>query len=354
MLSETNKQSELINKRHGWSEALRLVAVSLVLISHFWDGDQYWPGNYVQSFATVGVIIFLLISGYYEIWKDERRTLKFGIKTIYWTILGLIIYSIMFWCGTGCSNPWEMFISGKVINGPYCSWYYIYAYLLLTIFMPLLDKFIKRVNKYTSLGIILTCFLIYIFWTQWGLNPDSKIYIWYICLYKLFFFAILYCIGAWISWNYKYKIDNNKNVSLMCGAIAILTIVLLASWNNFVRHGTWDTTFIYSWVLLFSALSIFLTFASFRTPKSNGFNNFLLYLGTFPLGIYLTHDIFLEIFNNYWISPNPSIGLDVGKFFLFYIIAIGFAIICSTIVYLCDKQTYKFINKIKNRKVIEA
>ncbi len=111
---ETNKVT-----RNAWIELLRLIAITWICASHYFDTD-----------TQCGVIIFTLISGFFGIKATKSRLWKTFVKFAIWTIWGLIIYTILYFVGpekTQAENPIAYFFSFRFIGAKYTSWWYIYV-----------------------------------------------------------------------------------------------------------------------------------------------------------------------------------------------------------------------------------
>lgn len=164
-------------------ELLRIVAIIMIIASHYAvHGVQkiayenvalieWSSGNTVNklftSFLTpggeFGVALFFVITGYFAINKDKLSFSKTFLITVFYALVSIVVGIFLF--AIGCSIPYTdanttMSLMVKILFTPVTSgsWWYVTAYFVLVLVMPLLNPFIRKLNRN---GMFL------IFWGGW-------------------------------------------------------------------------------------------------------------------------------------------------------------------------------------------
>lgn len=165
-------------KRNSSVELMRIVSMLMIIGHHYAyygvqqnyaisiAGNIYQQGTRINQLfvqfilpgGIVGVGIFFMIMGYYGINSDRITILPTIQDTLFYSILGLSIYICM-----GSIHFITINLSKNVILGsfiPVCSskYWFITAYLLLSIIKPALNKLILKIRNHKLIFFILLCY----------------------------------------------------------------------------------------------------------------------------------------------------------------------------------------------------
>ena len=160
-------------------DLLRFTAISAVLLLHIISGitdtipDQLTTaqlGVYhsLKSFCTIGVPIFLMISGTLFLAPEKKLTLKALFqKYLRKIVLALVLFGTFFAImelvivtGTfSISYLWDGFVN-MLCGNSWAHMWYLFALIGLYLFLPLLKIFTKHANKQTYLYLLILLFVI--------------------------------------------------------------------------------------------------------------------------------------------------------------------------------------------------
>lgn len=164
-----NKKSLLL--RDSNMELLRVVAMSLVVLSHFngfglgyFGMKSYSPSVYnvcslsiCESFLVIGVPIFILISGYYGIKLRVKAVLNLCLICLFYQIL-LLILNVSFF-----SEP--LTVKGIVklffpISTSGSGWWFIPVYFCLMLCSPILNKAVEAFSNKENIEVLVLLLLV--------------------------------------------------------------------------------------------------------------------------------------------------------------------------------------------------
>lgn len=231
----------------------------------------------LSSFGKISVILFILITGYFQ--GNKERTNKHSLQnihrvTLFYSISIFVIFCILF--------PIYKINFGRIINAvfPICSgaYWFITDYVILLIISPYINKLCmslskKEFQKLLFISFVLLCFVNYL--PFFDLDMSSIIY-----------FVFFYISGIYIQ-NYfeSSKMKNyNFKIIFLCLSVFYFLCIYLGK--------TLDITVLSDVVQLSSpigyaiAVSIFLAILKFKPTHFKVINHISKYI----LPIYLIHD----------------------------------------------------------------
>lgn len=220
------------SKRKSNFELLRIVCMFMIVFHHFAVHSAFntqivnintlWI-FFVRMGGKIGVNIFILISAYFLINKDEfkiqKHIIKLWTQIVFYSIIIYIVFYVLL-----LNNKiefWELLKNCMpIINSKYP---FATAYFLLYIFHPFINKMLNNINQEQHKKMIMILFIIGVI-VPFFIDFNSYI--------NFFGFTIyLYIIGAYIR---KYE-DNNKEkvlkLSIITVAIIVITFILFCLCN---------------------------------------------------------------------------------------------------------------------------
>ena len=305
-------------------ELLRIVATLMILMVHFsgwiptfFGVESFWTGNaamdvtraMLNSMTCIGVVTFVLISGYFSI-KPKVRSL-----------LNLFTCLAFFYLGTYLLNCWitgdAVFQHHRVLRSllafSHENWF-IQCYLFLMLFSPMLNAFVEKVSEMALLGYILV-FAACAFY--FGCVHDST-YFYFNRGYSVTTFIMVYLIGRYVRLYGEKRLE--QVASWKIALVWLSCTALICVWKLFMpKHGVFVSYC--SPIQLLSAVSLFLLFArmSFQSTVVN-------WMGASCLAAYVLHtnapimrwmidaDEWLLCANNAGLYLVGAIGICIGVF----------------------------------------
>lgn len=310
-------------ERESNIELLRIVAMVLIIMHYvifhngilsIENGTNQLLASILYGGGKIAVIIFVLIVGYYG------KNFKFDIKKIIKIIVKLFIYTILisliFW-GIKFNE-----ISFQKIEALMSMYWFINAYLILYMLIPLINICIREIPKKMKVIIFLLMTIIF-------LISNEKLSAW---IYFIYYYICGIAILPYLVKMYDKQILN-------IGIIIILYSVIVI-FNLQMKQNTI--------LLLLIAMFIFVAFKNLKNIKNKKINK----ISKYTLGVYMIHDNFF-IRNNIIINKLHIKEIYTQSFFCIYIIVISLIIfiVCTVIDVMLEKvlEKIEFKNKFLNK-----
>ncbi|MBO6154384.1 MAG: acyltransferase [Lachnospiraceae bacterium] len=288
-------------------ELLRIIAMLMIVGSHyachgiqkclFHDIHQeFLAGSQVNQIFTsllnpggmVGVGIFFMITGYFQINRDKFSIKKIVLETSFYGIFAVIAYAIITTCGITLPYANELPIANRIIASiclPATSglWWFASAYIMLVIISPVLNKYLRKLSM---AGWVLT---LIVAWLLWYCLTGYLVTDYYTIFRAVFF----YMLGGFFRLN---DIHINKFVSL---------VVAIASWicsgflnyiqfthmyDGLIPHAS-GLAYIID-LILAVPITVITTFSFFKEIRLAP-NSFINTISATTFGIYLIHESFI-------------------------------------------------------------
>jgi surface polysaccharide O-acyltransferase-like enzyme len=283
-------------KRNSTIELLRIITMAMIVLCHFATYGKFNFFDFSGSVFTVsrlwwcfislggnlGVIVFVLISGYYLIENSGlsfRKVSKlWGQVFFYSCIVGVIVF---------VTNDYKIglkSIARTILPITFEQWWFASAYMILFIIHPIINHLLLILSKkdYQKLLAVLIVIwqIIPTFTAQ--MNQSNP----------LIQFVMWYAIGGYIK---LYGLNPKLKSKHYLVLYAILELIIFSSalaflfleykWSLFGRY----TAFFYSKrsiLTLLSAICLFMTFATAQRTYSVVINK----LASATFGVYLLHE----------------------------------------------------------------
>lgn len=284
-------------RRNSNIELLRIISMIMIIISHYTTHNGI--NNYVlplgfnrfllefTTIGNIGVILFILITGYYCINKENPFNLKKLILLVFEVLFySISIYFIFVFLKI---TPFEIKSLIKTIFPiSFKVYWFITTYILLYIFIPYINIFLKSMAKKKHLNFCILCvFIFYLLATITTNNYYGN---------ELVQFIIIYSIGAYIG---RFREENQKYKKYNSYILIISFIIVTLSIIIFDLIGLKNSLFsMYSNYLMRSRNSIFTLLFSIGIfnifiNKTGNTNKIINIISANVLGVYLISDNYL-------------------------------------------------------------
>lgn len=349
----------MVKERSSNFELLRIVSMIMIVAYHFafWSDFDYtgleaYPVNYVflnllEIFGKVGVDIFILISGYFLIEKENikaTKVVKLWLQIFFYSLLSYILFSLNIFKSDYSENSISLFIE-RIMPISHVNWWFASSYFIIFLFSPFFNKFLKSLSNKQYL-IFLTleviCGSIIVTLTQ---NEFQGI--------RLIPFFIIYSIGGYIKLHLnkihfsRKKLGAILFVSIIVGMIALLVLRREAKTDTFMQgyflimvgSETFPITMIIS-------ICLFLIFRETEIGVKKPIN----IIASSSFAVYMIHaDLLFK--QMLWRTIIHGSDFQYGKLLIPYTIAVclGVYAACTIVelarIYLLEKNYMKLVYK---------
>lgn len=285
-------------------ELLRIIAMMLVVVLHFWGkggwlmaltGQELPRRGYlvwgIEALAIVAVNVYMLLSGYFltESTFKVKRLVGLLLQIWFYSVcIGIVAAAFGYLPEEGFTIYYLVQLCLPVSTGHY---WFMTAYVTMYLFAPLLAQGVKRLSKkqfQTVLLLLLLVFCVMKSVIPVKLAADMRGYdgIWYLCVFLVAAYIRLYGLpffrNAWRS----------LLVYLACAAgIFGVTFLLRAV---YLRTGKLESvlTICYDYnhiLVLLASVAFFYLFYHIRLPEGR-FSRLVCRVAPCTLGVYLLHE----------------------------------------------------------------
>ncbi|MCR1901918.1 acyltransferase family protein [Ligilactobacillus apodemi] len=262
-------------ERNSNFELLRIVCMFFIVLHHFSIHGIATNGNFVafkgsfgnlfvaELLASLGkpaVMIFVFISGFYLI------NSKFKLKRILNLLWKVFTYSVLILLLVWLLQIGNLSLKNIIVSflpTSYGAYWFITDYVILSLFVPFINKFIlssdRRFFEMFILTLWLVSSLIPTFLAKSALSNN-----------ELLLFLLFYSVGAYIRLYITDRVELKKFAKYftligslaLFGGIVVLNILSLISSRNIFSRSAMHLTTIDSTVALIFAIGVFLYFTS--------------------------------------------------------------------------------------------
>ena len=347
-----------MKKRNFNIELLRIIAMCLIVFHHMALNIGIVEGNNIDINmifgiiggigGKIGVVVYILITGYFYINKD------FSMKKVFTLWFQIFCYSVGFMLIfriLGIEKLSKVDTIKTFFPLAYNQYWFITAYLYLILLVPFINKFLNGFSKenYNKLLVLLSVIFVIIptlFYTNKLIGSTNT-------PIGILLFIYVYIIGAYIR---LYGISFFKNRKLrniaiiILGYIALAVIVLIGKKLE-QKNIFWSNLFSYyremnSIFILIPSISLFYIFKEWKLKH----NVIINYLASISFPVYLLHEnnfiryrLWHNVFNMEFINNIPG-----GVFTTLVCTIISFYFITAIIEVLRKNIIEKNVLKIKS------
>ena len=268
-------------------ELLRIIAMFFIIASHsknlpssfgcdvnYFSSFQY---TFLRSLGQIGVIIFILISGYFLTSRKIKTVnfFKLALKTITYSILFYFVAYILdrysgYCLGStdGLKSFWDaLFI---LSNSKY---WFISVYLILYLLYPFINIITNRISKKQYLFILLTLFIIIFLYPNFYYTTLHQTEI----IFNISYFIFIFLLGGYVA---RFPIDFKGKVAPLVGLFWSFFLFII----SFLK--TRPMYFRNSFSIFFISFFLFLLFKNIKINDSKIINS----VAKSSFGIYLIHN----------------------------------------------------------------
>ena len=301
-------------------QLMRAMACVLVVLSHVPHGDiilhsDIWTTYYgIKSFVRIGVCLFLMISGYLLLDKNDDIFLfytKRAKRVLPPFICYMLLYYVLTALRAGDSLSARDFVEYFFGGGPNHMWY-IFSLIGVYLFMPFLRKIFQNATTrekwtYCILWFVI-CAILPFCKVIFGFKVDLT------SLFTLNSFAWplgFVFVGACLKTvTIKKKFLFGLCSFACCVAIATITI----SWSFLSGEEHIELTFRHTPLYYIAAITAFMALKDIKYSHIPYCNKVILELSTQSFGIYMSHGIILGGLRVLHISPEYGHPLIMNLF----------------------------------------
>lgn len=292
-------------------ELLRIFAMMMIVAYHsvrhnltYIQGTEIHQGigAVLLGIGQLGVTVFVLISGYFQIDKEfkTKRVVRVYLQLLFYSISMMIICTVFRFAEFN-----KLAIIRAFLPVSYNEYWFFSAYIILCVLTPFLNKFAKSLEKenYKKMLIIFTV----IFSVIYSLLYSSRSYsvgdgnlgavAWFIYLYLLAGYIKLYKINI---------LENKKTLYILTITVFIIFATLLIFLNQTRNHTAfyWYVK-INSIFILTLAVSVFHIFKNAKIKQSKIIN----YIASLAFPVYIIHENYL-FRETFWSISNKIVPIS--------------------------------------------
>jgi surface polysaccharide O-acyltransferase-like enzyme len=290
-----------------WANNLKVFAAFAVIILHVaaafvggisltdleYGNHNWWAGNIYDSITRWCVPLFVMISGYFLLNKEEplsifinKRMSKLLIPLFFWSLF-FTLWIVLKGTITGelSEKTLKIIAIAWLMGKPYYHLWFVFMIPFLYLSTPALRVVFKKLSRNEALFFIIFCFSLAILNTLFTnilsfFDLNSKV-----SLFTNSFLSYIgyFCLGGYIA---KYNIKIKTNMALFALLLAWLITIFgsyFFTYNYFYSYLSINT--------VIASIALFLLIKKFfdKNLKLDSF-------AKLNFGIYLVHPVFLDVF----------------------------------------------------------
>lgn len=308
---EVEEVREKKNKtRQSNIELLRIIAMIFIISFHMtlYEKTMYTGSikktifsTILSSLGLIGVNIFILITGYFQIEQKfkAKKILKIWLQTVFYSALIIVLLRYF-----NIIKVDRRIIFYAFLPVTYNEYWFISSYILLYLFSPFINKFAKCLskNEYKNFLIIFTFLFSITYTVVIGSSYRAKA----TGLGNLAWFIYLYLLAGYIKL-YEIKFLNNKKLLIASITVIFIVYETILVLLKFAKLDILSTMFIEvnsAFVLSLSIL-IFSLFKELNIKSSRVIN----YVASTTLTAYLIHENYL-LHDSFWRIMSQTIKIS--------------------------------------------
>lgn len=325
-----------VTKRNSAVETLRIFAMALIVLSHACFHSRFDLSSmdfgfnrlFVQwgGLGDIGVVIFVLITGYFQCQKraNYRSVLKLLLQVWFWSVVLFLVS----WLGFGYSYSMKGYLQ-VFFPTVFQEYWFFAAYIVLALLTPVINLVFQNLER-RQLERLLVLLLV-----LWSVIPTFT-------LQNMFGDTLAQMILFYLIGGYFRLYPNNflRNQKLRWAMVIIPLVLLLLSTAAIDFLGTKISLLEGKGRIFYSRISVFIVccavgmfaVAVYSKPF---YNRFINLLASCTFGVYLIHDnpvireiLWLRIVKNAEYAASPLLIVRI------VLSAVAVYAVCTALEYL--------------------
>lgn len=316
-----------MNKRLNNFEALRILAMFMVIVLHYLDkgrlltstASEFTTMSYVawlvEAFAIVAVNVYVFITGYFMCESNMKisRLLQIICQVLWYTLLIPVVLSVIGVVEPGSFDLYDLLRFVFPIHMKH--YWFVTAYVILMLFVPFLNMGIQHMSQkqFAIATLLMTMYQTLpksVLPVKFTDDEAGNTVLWMVCLYL---------IGAYIR-KYGIPFFSSLKKSLACYIVSALCIfasllVMRVVYFKLDAFGE-SLNFAYHYNHIFclaASVSLFYVFKHWEF-KDSAVSRFVSRVAPYTFGVYLIHEHILV--RDLWpkwlkVAPTNNIGMFV-------------------------------------------
>lgn len=266
-------------------QLLRIVLMLMIVSLHYLGHGQiitsvnigtfnFYLVFILKSLCIIAVNTYIIITGYFMEGKRIRfkKVLEIEMLLLFYSLIICFIAVFIFKCKD------KKYIVESFFPFTSNMWWFASNYILLYIFIPILNFIINKLNKfYFTLINILIMILI-------GIVPILNLDI---NMRAIYIFIALYFFGAYIK---RYKINLNKNLAIISYLVLVAIISILNIESAIIKKQILGEYWKYDNIFIILASIMFFIYFKNIKIKGERLSKLISTISSTTFSIYLIHD----------------------------------------------------------------
>ncbi len=286
------KQHSSTSKRNSNTEFLRIIAMLMIVVSHYSSHGQFDLSlisnsvNYlfleIVTLGNLGVDLFILMCGYYSVSRE-----KFDYQRIFLLWSQVVTYSVLIFCGLTLSGviefSFEAFIK-SFLPTIFSKYWFFTTYIVFLFMAPFINKMLKILTKKQYELLLVIMLMI------WGVLPT--LFHQNLSGGDFTIFLLLYSLGGYIKLFPQANVNRKNGIYMVVISAGLMfgsTVCgfLLKKWIHPLFKGL-ELYFYHknSLLVILLALGIFIAVVN----KEAKYNKTVNMISSCMFGVYLLHD----------------------------------------------------------------
>ena len=356
-----------MKKRMANMELLRIVAMMMVVLLHYLSkggflspltGEMTVNGYvawFLEAFAIVAVNAYVLLSGFFLVDSGFKvgRLVELICQVLFYTIL---VPGVLVLCGILPVRAVTLYqVLQYVLPTQMLHYWFVTAYILMYLFVPLLSAGVKALTK-KQLQLTIVLLLLVLSFSK-SLLPvklelDNLGYdaIWFMCVFLVAAYIRLYGISFFSGVGKSFVCYVVAACAIFAVAFGVRAIYLRTdSLGNFIQ-----ASYSYNHILvLFAAIALFYGFYHLSISAEGGLGKLICAVAPYTFGVYLLHEqIEVRFLWTGWLGANP--GEPLPAMLIRAVYSIGIVFVIGVCVDFLRGQLFKMVKRLWRKTSLYA
>lgn len=285
-------------------ELIRIVAMVFIVLWHIVihaTKNSIVGSEYIKSFTGIGVNLFVMISGYFNIHLSSKSFINLIGVVLFYNFLSIVVAISIFNYSVTINDITNIFFP----MSKYGRYWFVSCYLMLMLFSPVINSYISKCSKVEYMGFLILLAYISCVSGWWFKNPIN------VHGFTVFNMVFIYMIGDCIRrFHIASKISPSKWFLLYLLFTAVICLMFFYAKG---RAATYNNP-----IFVASTISLFAFFINLKIQ-----NSIINKISACMFSVYLLQDGFIGKYA-YQYMYNKGVDLNFRAeywlYILFYIV----------------------------------